>query len=546
MRTALSRKVKKKLDVMELNAVSRLRTLDTSYRERRRIVRLLDFLTRDELTRDQLERIGRRLQKSGRRALPPLVRRLWQEQDHERIYRYTCMLDFFDATIWLDQLVALTLKRRDLADEGRLPLLEILQDYGIDVSSPPFSRDEVTGATLNSFLDLCLQEGSWGMVRLMDRFLNADEMLRDQLIRRLGSRADQGAAAAACLRMLACFEYREVADLAVESLGTLRHGCALQVLQSLHNLPVEGLEERINRSIRRLGFLGIREPEPLPDLFAEPAALLMAQATPLDCYGVRTLWFSWELCDTTLAGIVLQLGDQDGVRHAVASRFQNRREHDDYLDEINAEEGLYPVGAAYAVNVLRDALQQSIERSFYLPPDLYAWRYLFGETDLRPADYVPGFPVELLDGLLDRMASLLAGCEELLDEPFFEGWLFTDPLIYELAEGCGAIPLGSCSPDTQQLVIERFCTELIEPDKPALLRRLLLSADFMQQTDCRKQSIQQVLALGLSLAGSQLPLSRHPFIRRLGFDSIEMARQAMVEGFDPRTKQAYDDDEEWE
>ena len=546
MTTALNRKVKKKLDVMELSAVSRFRTLDTSYRERRRIVRLLDFLTRDELTRDQLERIGRRLQKSGRRALPPLVRRLWREQDHERLYRYTCMLDFFDATIWLDQLVALTLKRRDLADEGRLPLLEILQDYGIDVSSPPFSRDDLTGTTLSRFLDLCLQEGSWGMVRLMDRFLNADEMLRDQLIRRLGSRADQGAAAAAMLRMLACFEYREVADLAIESLGTLRHGCALQVLQSLHDLPVEGLEERISRSIRRLGFLGIREPEPLPDLFAEPIALLVAHATPLDCYGVRTLWFSWELSDTTLAGIVLQLGDQEGVRHAVASRFQNRREHDDYLDEINAEEGLYPVGYAYAVNVLRDALQQSIERSFYLPPDLYAWRYLFGGTDLRPADYVPGFPVELLDGLLERMASLLAGCEELLDEPFFEGWLFTDPLIYELAEGCGSTPLGSCSPETQQLVIERFCSELIEPDKPALLRRLLLSADFMQQSGCRKESIQQVLALGLSLAGSQLPLSRHPFIRRLGFDSIEMARQAMVEGFDPRNKQAYDDDEEWE
>jgi len=55
-----------------------LRTIDTSYRERRRIVRLLDFLTRDQLTRDQMERIGRRLQKSGRRALPPLVRRLWK------------------------------------------------------------------------------------------------------------------------------------------------------------------------------------------------------------------------------------------------------------------------------------------------------------------------------------------------------------------------------------------------------------------------------------------------------------------------------------
>ncbi|MDK9719086.1 MAG: hypothetical protein OEL57_14465, partial [Trichlorobacter sp.] len=293
--------MKKKPEPMDLHAVPRLRTVDTSYRERRRIIRLLDFLTRDQLTRDQLERIGRRLQKSGRRALPPLVRRLWREQDHERLYRYTCMLDFFDATSWLDQLVALTLKRRDLADEGRLPLLEILQDYGVDVSSPPFSRDDLTGTTLNSFLDLCLQEGSWGMVRFMDRFLNADEMLRDQMIRRLGSRADHGAAAAAFLRMLAYFEYSEVAALAVESLGTLRHGCAVTVLQALENLTVEGLEEQVKRSLRRLAFLGIDQPEPMSASFAEPVASLMVQAAPLDCYGVRAVWFSWEIGDGTLA-----------------------------------------------------------------------------------------------------------------------------------------------------------------------------------------------------------------------------------------------------
>lgn len=531
---------------MNQKTVTRSRGVDTSYRERRRIVRLLDFLTRDQLTRDQMERIGRRLQKSGRRALPPLVRRLWREQDHERLYRYTCMLDFFDATSWLDQLVQLTIKRRDLAEEGRMPLLEILQDYGVDVSSPPFSRDDLCGTTLNSFLDHCLQDGSWGTVRLMDRFLNADEMLRSHMIRLLGSRADRGAEAAACLRTLAYFEYAEVAGLAVDSLGTLRHGCAITVLQSLKNLTVEGLEERINRSIRRLGFLGIIQPEVLPETLSEPAELVRVQAGPLDCYGVRPLWFSWKLKDGTLAGLVLQLGDQDGVRHAVASHFQNIQEHDEYLDEINAEEAMFSVGISYATNLLRDGLQQSIECGYYLPPDFYANRHLFGDIDLRPMIYLPSFPIELLDGLLDRMASLLAGCEDLLEESFFEGWLFTDLLVYELAEGLADTPLGDCSANTQQLVFERFCTELIEVDRAVLLRRLLLTADFMLQTDNRNRIVQKVLALGLSIAGSVLPLSAHPFIRRLAFDSIEMARLALAEGFDPRKNLIYDDDEEWE
>lgn len=537
----------KKSETMDLSAVNKPRIVDTSYRERRRIVRLLDFLTRDQLTRDQMERIGRRLQKAGRRALLPLVRRLWREQNHERLYRYTCMLDFFDANSWLDQLMSLTLKRRDLAEEGRLPLLEILQDYGVDVSSPPFSRDGLgSAATLNSFLDLCLLEGAWGMVRLMDRFLDADDLLRAQLIRRLGNCSDHGVEAAAFLRMLANFEYAEVATAAVESLGTLRHGAALTVLQSLNNLPVDDLQDRIDRSIRRLNFLGIREPEPLTVPFSAPVALTTVQAGPLDCYGVRTLWFSWELSDNTLVGLALQVGQTDGVRHAVVSRFQNRQEHDDYLDEINAEEGLFDVTLPYAVNVLRDALLQSNEKGFYLPPDLYASRFLFEDTDLRPASYLPGFPVELLDGLLERTASLLAGCEELLDEPFFEGWLFTDPLIYELAEGLGDIPLGSCSIEAQHLVFERFCAELIDPDKSALLRHLLLTADFMLQTDSPQRSVQKVMALGLSLAGTALPLYHHPFIRRLAFDSIEVARQALAEGYDPRRNLVQNDDGDWE
>jgi hypothetical protein len=59
--------------------------IDTSYNERRRINRLLDFMTRERLTREQLERIGLRLQKSGRRALPPLVRRLWRTENQEHL-----------------------------------------------------------------------------------------------------------------------------------------------------------------------------------------------------------------------------------------------------------------------------------------------------------------------------------------------------------------------------------------------------------------------------------------------------------------------------
>ncbi|GEM_PF-356849 len=531
----------------EQTIVNRLRTVDTSYRERRRIVRLLDFLTREQLTRDQMERIGRSLQKSPRRALPPLVRRLWREQDYERLYRYACMLDFFDSTTWLDQLVSLTLKRQDLADEGRMPLLQILQDYGIDVSSPPFSRGNLNTATINSFLDTCLEEGTWGLVRFMDSFLFSEDSLRNHLITRLGSRCNHKPEAAACLRMLAYFEYSEVSAAAIENLGRLRHGSALTVLNSLKDLTVEGLEPLIARSIRRLGFLGINSPEPMPEQFKEQVLLLTSQAGSLDCYGIRTLWLSWKLHDSSYAGLMLQLAEDEGIRQAVTSRFQLKNEHDGYLDEINAEEGLLPVEPEYLLKLLKDGINKSIENNYYLPPDLYACRYLFGNSDLRPAPYNPTFPAELLHGLLDRMSSLLSSSEELLDHPLFEGWLLTDLLVYEIAEGLGSDSLFEVSPDIYQAAIGKLCNELIEPDKQGLLRRLMLIADFMQQSGHQKRDIQEVLALGLSLASSPLPLYTHPFIRRMASDSVEMARQSLAEGFDPRKNIIYEEDDgDWE
>jgi len=77
------------------------------------------------------------------------------------------------------------------------------------------------------------------------------------------------------------------------------------------------------------------------------------------------------------------------------------------------------------------------------------------------------------------------------------------------------------------------------------VRRLLLTADFIQQAGAYPGIIQRTLAVSLSLASGPLPLARHPFIRRLALDSIEMARQSLAEGVDPRQQAMYDD-EEWE
>src|SRR6185369_15545744 len=203
--------------------------IDKTLRERRRINRLMDFLKRDDLTGEQMERIGRRLQKSGKRALSPLVRKLWQEKNGTAIYRYTCMLDFFDDANWIDQLVQITLQRKDLEDDGRLALLDALQDYGIDVTAPPFAVMTGYGASsIDGFVGDCLKDGERGLVRFMDLFLDAADDVREHMIRKLSE--DDNPDAVALLEILISFERPEVVREAIIALGKIKNGFSLGVL----------------------------------------------------------------------------------------------------------------------------------------------------------------------------------------------------------------------------------------------------------------------------------------------------------------------------
>jgi hypothetical protein len=83
-------------------------------------------------------------------------------------------------------------------------------------------------------------------------------------------------------------------------------------------------------------------------------------------------------------------------------------------------------------------------------------------------------------------------------------------------------------------LIERFCREIITPDLDRITRRLFLTADLMQQTGEEAEQVERTLAVALSISGSRLPAHAHPFLRRLALESLEVAREALAEGYDLR------------
>src|SRR5512137_1430094 len=200
--------------------------IDKSLRERRRIIRLLDYLKRDDLTGEQMERIGKRLQKSGKRALKPLVRKLWRENNGTAIYRYACMLDFFEVSAWMDQLIQITLRRTDLEEDGKLALLDLLHDSGVDVTAPPFAGMTGYGAaSLEGFTDECLKDGERGLVRFIDSFLDVADEYRERMIRHLSVVGTSDAVV--LLEILLSFEKPEVVRESILALGRIKNACAL-------------------------------------------------------------------------------------------------------------------------------------------------------------------------------------------------------------------------------------------------------------------------------------------------------------------------------
>lgn len=519
--------------------------IDTTFRERRRIIRLLDFLKRDNLTGDQMERIGRRLQKSGKRALSPLVRKLWREKDATAIYRYTCMLDFFDNAAWLEQLINITLKRKDIAEDGKLALLDVLHESGVDVTLPPFAAMTGYGAaTLDGFVAECLADGERGLVRFIDSFLDLQEDSRERMIR---SAACVGSMEAVALLQILCFfENTSIVNEAVKALGRVQSGFARSVLQRVAQDAVGDVEASAKRSLRRLSFLGVRENLDLPAMFRAALPLREAQVGPVDFYGNRSLWFSWNLSEEERAGMLLLISDTEGMINASSYRMRDEKEYGHLLKEVASGSQLFPVDLEYAISILQDSLYCSREKGTYLPPDFYVDMRLFRPDFLKPKAYVPRFNISHLEGIIEKIPAYVATSNELLGEIGLEGWIISEPALYDSAEKLLALEADNSS-DTVALEaleteIVRFCAEDIFPRRGDIIKRLLLAADFMFQVGSSDTVVQQTVATALSLVGGLLPEGRHPFIRQLVFDSIDTARQALAQGYDPRLEEDFDDD----
>jgi hypothetical protein len=163
-----------------------------------------------------------------------------------------------------------------------------------------------------------------------------------------------------------------------------------------------------------------------------------------------------------------------------------------------------------------------------------------------PSPYTPDFTEYVPPGAA-AVSRMIARSAALFDDEYFAGWFISCSRVYDFAEEW--IELEKRTGDSMlaremESLVARFCEELLAPEVGVIRTRLILTADLMRRTDREKELVEQTLAVALNLTNCGLPLHRHPFLKRFALESMDMAREALAEGYDPREQDC--DDDEWE
>ena len=520
------------------------RNIDESLKERLNIVQLLDGVKRESITAGELEEIGASLRRAGKQALQPLLRKIWRETDGDSLSRYAYLLEFFNEHSWLDQLVKIALTRRDLEADGLAALLQALERYGVDVTAPPFTRLLADlGGALRETLPSLLDRGDKGLVVFLEGFLLHQQDVQLAIIRELAQ--CEHPRVINLFRILLHFDDPLIVAETIATLGRVKSGATALLLACAQREDYPH-RELVARSLRRLAFLGAPAvAERKGDL--SPLPYHGAWMTPVDAMGGIFICVSrWDGPDT-LEMLLMDLHESCGLRDAWGYAGISPEQHHEIFSELNLDGALVQIRPAHAITMIRDAMVRNRSNQTYLPPEFYVRRRIFGDEDLSPADYLPGFEGYNLEALAG-MTQLVADSARLLDDPYFQNWFIACRRVYEAAEelerletGQGGAPLK----EAMEAVMDQAFADIVPPMLNLLSRRMFLSADLMIRGGREKRAVRLTLATALSL-GRGWDFRNHPFLRRYFLDSLEMAREALAEGYDYREElDPADDGEHW-
>jgi hypothetical protein len=513
------------------------RKIDTSFKERQGVLHLLEKLKKENITYAEMDEIGSLIHKAGRSAVQPILRNISREKNGSLISKYTYLLDFLDDSYWLDQIIHIALKRRDLEVEGKSAILATLEDCGIDVTLPPFSTllSSSSLSTERLFSSL-MERGEDGLVSLLEEFACMSSELKRTFLLELVRLPDERTVE--LLDLLLWFDRADIVAEVIKALGRVRFDSAAAALQRFRPHAETDLLSLVDQSLKRLSFMGIKSLSTPPCRSSQP--FHSAYAGPVDGNGFRSLLIARWREDGTIDSIDLQLHDMNGLEEVWGESAELPEKFVDRTAVRAGQEIIESVAPEFALELLCDALLKNREQEYPLPPEFMLRRRLFAPEEIRPAAYTP----PIVNWPLKATPSLLALSAQLFDDEFFAGWAVESCLVYDTAEEW--LRLEKVSSKKQlgtalESLIERLCRDEFQPRLSEISRRLVLNADYLARTGVDGEQVKAALAAAESIREFALPCHLHPFLRRFAMESMIVAREALEEGYDFR-----DYHEEWD
>lgn len=504
--------------------------IDRSFKERQGVLHLLEKLKKENITFAEMDEIGSLLHKAGRSAVRPLLRRISCEKSGSLISKYTYLLDFLDDRYWLDQIIHIALKRRDLEFEGKSAILATLEDCGIDVTLPPFST--LLSAAAQSAAELftrLMSRGEDGLVSLLEEFACMPGEVKRSFLLELARLSDQRTVD--FFEMLLWFDNPDVVKDVITALGRVRFQSAATVLQSYRPHAEPSLQNLIDQSLKRLSFIGIssQAATPVPSI----QSFHSAYAGPVDGNGFRNLLIARWREDGRIDSIDLQLHDINGLEEVSGETAEHPEQFVERTLERAGQEIIEPVAPEFAIELLCDALLKNREGEYPLPPEFMLRRRMFAPEEIRPSAYIP----PLSKSTLKATPAMLALSTRLFEDEFFAGWAVESCLVYDSAEEWLSLEKTSSKKQlgaALERLIESLCRDEFQPKLLDISRRLVLNADYLARTGMDDELVKAALVAAESIREFSLPCHLHPFLRRFAMESMIVAREALEEGYDYR------------
>jgi len=406
----------------------------------------------------------------------------------------------------------------DQTDRGRMVAITILErflDQAPDDDLLTSVRDP-EGAALSA-LKAVVKQFEEQPGRLAEYVEGLDRQEPDvvlAMVRALRSVAEETPGAAVeCLRLMAQDVRDEIADAALEVLGTIRLPESAHALQTLTPALSPELRPTAERLLRKLRFAGV-EVQPLPP----PDAGWRAMVSPVDGLGQQSLWFVQQEQTTGYARFLnVLLNDRAGAveaaghgqvpLHVLPPRRPTGSVHDIALPDGSSGLLMLEISFDMGRRLVRDALAQNRETQIPVASALRllgAWLWSSAGADDLPPSRLPALPET--ESEVQHLA--LQG-EALLRHPAFVTWTLRSETLLRAAETMLRQGRGL------EAWVPRLAAEIVDPGTAELLRRRLLAMSewlwLAGEIDLAKQAM--ATAEGMGSSPQALPFV-HALIRR--------------------------------